>query len=63
MSQLAIDATTWQTADWAKQKGLYAEVFETAEDMDDAIVTLSEKLAQSNPEAMSMLKQFFLGRY
>lgn len=59
MSQLAIDATEWQTADWAKQKGLYTEVYESAEEMDAAIVALSEKLAKSNPEAMTMLKRVF----
>lgn len=59
MSQLAIDATEWQTAQWAKEKGLYTETFETVEDMDTAIVTLSEKLAKSNPEAMTMLKRVF----
>ena len=59
MSQLAIDATEWQTAQWAKDKGLYTEVYETADEMDEAISELSNKLANSNPEAMSMLKQIF----
>ena len=59
MSQLAIDATEWQSAQWAKQKGLYAEVFETVEQMDQAIETLANKLSKSNPEAMSMLKKIF----
>ena len=59
MSQLAIDATEWQTAQWAKEKGLYAEIFDSVNDMDDAIETLSNKLANSNPEAMGMLKDIF----
>lgn len=59
MSQLAINATEWQTAQWAKEKGLYSEVFESTEAMDEAIDTLANKLANSNPEAMSMLKQIF----
>jgi len=59
MSQLAIDATEWQTAEWAKQKGLYAEVFESVEAMDEAIEILSNKLANSNPEAMRLLKGIF----
>ncbi len=59
MSQMAIDATQWQTAQWAKEKGLYAEIFETTEDMDAAIETLVNKLAQSNPEAMFDLKKIF----
>jgi methylglutaconyl-CoA hydratase len=59
MSQLAIDATTWQSADWAKHKGLYAEVYDSADEMDNAIEALANKLANSNPEAMKLLKQIF----
>ena len=59
MSQLAIDATEWQTAQWAKDKGLYAEIFDTVEEMDSAIEVLANKLAKSNPEAMTMLKSIF----
>lgn len=59
MSQLAINATEWQSAEWAKEKGLYTEIFETEEEMDKAIQALAEKLATSNPEAMSELKNIF----
>jgi len=55
--QLTINATEWQTANWAKEKGLYAEVFSTAEGMDKGIAALGQKLASSNPEAMMMLKK------
>lgn len=56
-SQLTINATEWQTATWAKEKGLYAELFDNAADMDKGIDVLAAKLASSNPEAMSMLKK------
>lgn len=59
MSQLAIDATEWRSAQWAKEKGLYADVFDTEEDMDAAIHALLGKLAKSNPEAMYDLKKIF----
>jgi len=55
--QLTINATEWQSAQWAKEKGLYAELFSTIEDMDKGIDILASKLATSNPEAMSMLKK------
>lgn len=55
--QLTINATEWQSAQWAKEKGLYAELFSTIEDMDKGIDVLASKLATSNPEAMSMLKK------
>ncbi len=54
--QLTINATEWQTAQWAHQKGLYQELFSTIEEMDKGIFTLANKLATSNPEAMSLLK-------
>ncbi|MEO1516036.1 MAG: enoyl-CoA hydratase/isomerase family protein [Bacteroidota bacterium] len=59
MSQLAINATAWQTADWAAQKGLYTQVFDSTEAMDEAISILLTKLTKSNPEAMRLLKKVF----
>jgi methylglutaconyl-CoA hydratase len=59
MSMMAINATEWYSAEWAREKGLYAEVSETIEEMDAAIDILAEKLAASNPQAMSMLKKVF----
>jgi len=55
--QLTINATEWQTAQWAKEKGLYAELFSSADEMDKGIDALANKLATSNPEAMAMLKK------
>lgn len=59
MSQLAINATEWRTADWALRNGLYTDVFETEADMDEELDRLTNTLANSNPEAMQMLKQIF----
>lgn len=59
MSELAINATEWRTADWAKQKGLYVEIFEDADTMDQEVNNLANKLANSNPEAMALLKKIF----
>ncbi|PCJ66724.1 MAG: enoyl-CoA hydratase [Bacteroidetes bacterium] len=59
MSQLAIDATEWQTAEWARAKGLYTGIYDTVEEMDLAITSLTTKLCKSNPEAMRLLKKVF----
>ena len=56
-SQMTIDAETFYTADYAKQKGLYADVFDTVEVLDDAVLTLAAKLASYNPEALLELKR------
>jgi methylglutaconyl-CoA hydratase len=58
-SQLAIDATLWRNSDWARRKGLFAEVHPTVESMDESISRLANQLAHSSPEAMSELKKVF----
>lgn len=58
-SNLAIDATMWRNADWAKRKGLYSELHATIEDMDEAIIRLADTLAHSSPQAMAAMKQMF----
>ncbi|HAK11119.1 MAG TPA: enoyl-CoA hydratase, partial [Chitinophagaceae bacterium] len=58
-SQLAIDASMWRPAEWAKQKGLFAELHDTAEGMDDSINRLATTLAKSHPAAMQEMKQVF----
>ena len=58
-AQLAIDATQWRSADWAKRHGLYAELHSTTQEVDDAVRNLAERLASSNPEAMAELKKVF----
>ena len=56
-SALAIDATSFRNADWAKRKGLFAEVHEGIENMDEAIFRLSNTLAHSSPQAMAEMKK------
>lgn len=56
-AQLSIDATKWRPAEWAKQKGLFAELHSTKESMDENIKQLANTLAQSSAEAMKELKQ------
>jgi methylglutaconyl-CoA hydratase len=56
-SQLAIDATMWRNADWARKKGLYSELHSSVESMDESIRRLSHQLSHSSPEAMAELKK------
>lgn len=58
-SQLAIDATEWRSAEWAKRHSLYAEVHPGIAELDDAVNKLAERLAHSSPEAMAQLKKIF----
>ncbi len=56
-SSMTINATKWFDAEWAREKGLYTEVFSTSEEMDTEIKKLSKILSLSNPEAMKDLKK------
>ncbi|GAB2794204.1 methylglutaconyl-CoA hydratase [Hymenobacter luteus] len=56
-AQLALDAAEFRSAEWAQQKGLYAEVLETEEALDAAVLAFATKLAAYNPEALTDLKR------
>ncbi|MFY9243372.1 MAG: enoyl-CoA hydratase/isomerase family protein [Polaribacter sp.] len=57
LSELTLDATSWQTAYWAKEKGLYAKVFESITELDNEIELFAQKLASYNPQALSEMKK------
>jgi len=56
-SQLAIDGGKWRTADWARRKGLFAELYSTIDLLDDAVDSFANVLAHSSIEAMHELKK------
>ncbi|MDP6908147.1 MAG: enoyl-CoA hydratase/isomerase family protein, partial [Flavobacteriales bacterium] len=56
---MTINATNWYSADWAYEKGLFSTTYESADEMDNAIDGLLNKLSNSNPEAMALLKEAF----
>jgi len=58
-SQLAIDAHLWRNADWAKKKGLFAEVHDTVEGLDESVRRLATALAHANPGTMKEMKKMF----
>jgi len=56
-SQLTIRASDFQTAQWAKEKGLYNEVYADISSLDSALNELTQKLASYHPEALHGLKE------
>jgi methylglutaconyl-CoA hydratase len=56
-SQLAIDAASWRTADWAKTRGLYSEVHMSLQDLDESLQRLVTHLSRSNPQAIKEIKK------
>ena len=59
MSQIAMDANSFYTAEWALQKGLYTHVYDSVEELDEAVTTFAEGLCAYNPKAMSEMKTMF----
>lgn len=59
MSQIAIDANSFYEAEWAKQKGLYNQVYDSIDELDEAVQKFAEGLCNYNPEAMKEMKKVF----
>jgi len=57
-SQMSIDFE-WYNSTWAMNKGLYANVYYTISDLDEAVVKLAQKLADASPLAARELKKIF----
>ena len=57
LAELTLDASNWKNAYWAKEKGLYARVFDSITDLDKELTLFTEKLASYNPEALSEMKR------
>ena len=58
-TELTLTPNNWQTANWAKEKGLYAQVYETREELDNEVIAFTSKLATYNPEALIEMKKVF----
>jgi len=56
---LAIDAAAWRGAEWAHQRGLYAELHPDGAALDARLAALARQLAASNPEAVAAMKRVF----
>ena len=56
-SELALNATAWKSAYWAKEKGLYAKVFDTVKEMDIEVENLATKLSLYNVNALIEMKK------
>ncbi len=57
LAEMALAPTEWKNAYWAKEKGLYAKVFDSLNDMDKEVFFFAKNLASYNPEALQRMKQ------
>ena len=56
LSELSLYPTEWKNAYWAREKGLYAKVYDSINQMDKEIDIHLDKLAQYNTEALAAMK-------
>lgn len=56
-TELTLNPTDWKSATWAKENGLYANVFENQEDLSKNTFAFAQKLATYNPEALAEIKK------
>ncbi len=59
LAELSLAAHEWKNAYWAKEKGLYAKVFDSIKDLDKEVTLFAEKLASYNPQALEQMKKIF----
>lgn len=59
LSELTLEATSWKNAYWAKEKGLFANVYESIKALDNEVELLALKLASYNPDSLKEIKKVF----
>jgi len=57
LSEMTLAAHEWKNAYWAKEKGLYAKVFENVQELDKELEIFTQKLEGYNPEALADMKK------
>jgi len=57
LSELSIDATNWKSAEWAKNKGMFYNVSDTKEEMQEASTKLLNTISSYSNESISEMKK------
>lgn len=57
LAEMTLTPTLWKSAIWAKEKGLFTEIFDTTEDLDKRLENYSNELSQYNKEALADMKK------
>jgi methylglutaconyl-CoA hydratase len=57
ISELSLSPSEWKNAYWAKEKGLFSEVFDSIKELDKELDFFAEKLSSYNPEALEEWKK------
>lgn len=57
MSEMTLEPTAWKQATWALEKGLFAKIYPTIDELDLNLNTYTKTLSSYNPEALSEMKK------
>ncbi|APG60744.1 enoyl-CoA hydratase/isomerase family protein [Christiangramia salexigens] len=57
LAEMSLAAHEWKNAYWAKEKGLYAKIFDSIKDLDKEVEIFTEKLSSYNPQALTEMKK------
>ena len=57
VSQLALNPQEWQTAEWAQSQGLFQEIFENSEQMDDYMNRYLASMTSYSGDALRNMKE------
>lgn len=58
-SELTLNPKNWFSAEWAKDKGLYNQIFSSTADLEKSCLEFAVQLSAYSPEAMKNLKAIF----
>ena len=58
-SALTLTPTTWQTAEWAHQKGLFTTIVENQTELDHEVSIMAEQISNYNSKALAEIKKIF----
>jgi len=59
MAEMTLTAQEWKSAEWAHEKGLYANLVQNQEELDMKVNEFASKLASYNPVALVEMKKIF----
>lgn len=57
MAEMTLNPTVWKTSKWAFEKGLFSEVFETKEELDNRLNQYVTEISSYNKEALNEMKK------
>lgn len=57
MSEMTLEPTAWKQATWALEKGLFAKIYPTIDELDLNLNTYTKTLSSYNPDALYEMKK------